>query len=124
MEVVIMEKYEKPRMIFNDIRLNSGIAATCWGLAPGHPHDKEYFYDVEGEGYVGFHVQSASGHCGGPDAYEIKYYEYLGDEGDPVKGATYEKILEEELTKKGGNNGQPYNNLSVDFPENPNPSWS
>ena len=119
-----MKKYEKPKMIFCDLRLEKSVAATCWGLTPGHPHDEEYFYDVEGEGYVGFHIKSISGNCGGPDAYNIYYYEYDGATGDPVKGAEYEKLLEDVLTKKGGNNGQPYNNLSFDFPTKPDPSWS
>ena len=114
-----MKKYEKPKMIFCDLRLEKSVAGTCWGLEPGHPHDKEYFYDVEGEGYVGFHIKSAKGNCGAPDAYNICYYEYKGVAGDPIKGQTYEQFLEKVLTQKGGNNGQPYNNLTVDFPTEP-----
>ena len=118
------EKYEKPEMIFKELRLSENVANTCWGLKPGHPQDEEFYYDVDGEGYVGFHVQSASGNCGAPDAYNILYYEYNGAEGDPVKGSYYETFLERVLAEKGGNNGQPYQGITNDFPVNPDPSWS
>ena len=117
-------KYEKPKLTFSNLTVEKSVAATCWGLHPGHPHDVEHFYDVEGTGYIGFHIQSSSGNCGGPDAYSILYYESEGSVGDPVKGAEYESFIESELTKRGGNNGQPYNNISTDFPTNPNPGWS
>lgn len=118
------EKYEKPEMIFKELRLSESVADTCWGLKPGHPYDNEYFYDIDGEGYVGFHIKSISGNCGGPDAYNIYYYEYAGAEGDPVKGKEYNDFLEKVLTEKGGNNGQPYKGIEFDFPVEPDPSWS
>lgn len=41
------EKYEKPEMIFKELRLSESVADTCWGLKPGHPYDNEYFYDID-----------------------------------------------------------------------------
>lgn len=119
-----MKKYEEPKITFSEFRLDQNVANPCWALAPGHPHDKEYFYDVDGKGYVGFHIKSVDGSCGAPDAYNIYYYEYYGAVGDKEKGSTYEQFLEEELTKYGGNNGQPYQGIKHDFPDNPDPSWS
>lgn len=117
-----MNNYEKPKLIFSNVRLNENIAATCWGLEPGHPHDREYFYDIEGPGYVGFHIKSTDGSCGAPDAYNIKYYEYKDEDG--VDGTKYDGIIETALVQHGGNNGQPYGNLTIDFPIRPDPSWS
>lgn len=117
-----MKKYERPEIKFADVRLNEGIAGTCWGLKPGHTKDYEYFYDVEGTGYVGFHIKSVDGSCGAPDAYNIKYYEYEGATG--VDGTKYEAEVEIALTKGGGNNGQNYGNLMSDFPTKPDESWS
>lgn len=116
-------KYSKPTMTFVNLRAKENIADTCWGLKPGHTHDVEHYYDVEGIGYVSFHVKG-SGSCASPDAYNIFYYEYKDSEGVRADGTPYEKELEAALKLKGGNDGQPYKGLSFDFPVRPDPEWS
>lgn len=114
-----MINYEKPKLIFSNVRSNENIANTCWGLTEKHPDQKTRYYDVEGLGFVSFNVKNMSGNCGAPDAYNIEYYEYKDEPAIPGKGAEYEKILEAALTEKGGNNGQPYSGIDMDFPDRP-----
>lgn len=121
-----MRKYERPEIKFADVRLNEGIADTCWGLKPNHPNDVAHYYDVDGPGYVSFHVKrktSDKNGCSTPDAYSIVYYEYKGAEG--VDGNKYDMEVEAALSaSQGGNSGQPYKNFSINFPTKPDESWS
>lgn len=119
---MLEKNYEKPRAKFISIRSSEKVADTCWGLEPGHPNDVAHYYDVEGPGYVSFHVQSGSGNCANPDAYNILYYEYEGAEGVPAD--RYNDEIEAALRTAGGNNGQPYRGFDVHFPVKPDPEWS
>ena len=118
-----MNNYEKPKLIFSDVRLNENIADTCWGLSEGHNHNVTRYYDVDGPGYVSFNV-IGSGKCANPNAYNIFYYEYEGADSKKVDGSAYETELERALSMKGGSDGQPYKGLDFDFPQKPKPSWS
>lgn len=121
-----MNKYEKPAVKFVALRSREELADKCWGLK-----DKDYnsmfYYDIKGKGWLSFHLKSASGNCGAPDAYEIKYYEDKNSQGVDLdkSGINFtENDLESILTQRGGNNGQPYSTISSDFPSNPDPKWS
>lgn len=121
-----MNNYEKPRLIFSNVRLNENIADTCWGLTEDHNKQVLRYYDVDGTGYVSFNVkQGSGGGCANPDAYNITYYRWKGDEeAHSVDGTAYETELESALLKYGGNGGQPYLGIEVHFPERPSEKWS
>lgn len=116
------KQYTAPEIMFADFKTKERIADTCWGLTETHTHQYTRYYDVEGPGYVSFNVIGGSGSCSNPDAYNIHYYEYKGEAW--VDGSKYEAELERALMAKGGNGGQPYKEIAVDFPVRPDPSWS
>lgn len=117
-----MRKYEKPKVTFKSLRASEAVAETCWGLTERHNKQVPRYYDVKGPGYLKFNVRGFEGSCSTPDAYSIKYYKYEG--ADPQDGIGYEKVLEEALKLRGGNDGEPYKNLEFDFPQKPDPKWS
>ena len=116
------KEYNKPEVKIEKIITDSAIADTCWGLTENHKQQKTRYYDVDGVGFLSFNVKSQGNSCDAPDAYNIKYLKYEGDTG--VDGSQYEAQLEEALSSKGGNNGQPYKGLDTDFPTSPSSSWS
>ena len=135
-----MKKYEEPKITFSEFRLDQSIADACQSLKGenkpnGEPGNNGYSgpftYDISGEGYVSFWVKSKDGNCkSGPDAFNIIYHgSKIGEDGTPldgknVEGTAMEIELEAALSLAGGSNGQPYHDLPIDFPVNPDPSWS
>lgn len=126
-----MTKYEKPKMIFKDMRASEDVAATCWGLSDGHQQQKRLLFDIEGSAYLSFLVKSADGSCSSPDAYSIRYHANKSDiQGSELMNPEkYDRIIEEMLIaysgrNGNGNNNENYANLEKDFPIKPDPSWS
>ena len=115
-----MKKYVSPKVEFNTLNLKENIAATCWGYQ-ANGKSPTFYYDVAGEGYVSFTL-GKTGSCDSPDAINILYYKYKGEDG--VSGSQYESEVEKALASKGGNAGQNYDGITIDFPIAPDPGWS
>lgn len=111
--------YEKPNMKFVSTRNEEAVANVCWG---GHENRMTWYYDTEGAGYVSFQI--TGGKCT-LNLDQVKYYTDKNDSGTIItKGSEKYTELENALATSGGESGNPFHGEGVDFPTDPNPSWS
>lgn len=114
-----MNEYEKTELKFVAIRSEKNVANVCWG---GHSNSETWYYDISGEGYVSFQI--GAGSC----TLSLSNVQYYKDED--VSGVLIDSMdpkyaeLHEALIQSGGNKGTPFKGEQVDFPLNPDPSWS
>ena len=108
--------YDKPRMLFVELKNKERVADKCWGN-----HGTGYkYYDTTGTGYVAFTIEAGS--CTADSgAIQMYYYDSKEDdepervyEGNKYYDETYRKLLE----SSGGSYGQPFKGES-EFPDTP-----
>ena len=111
------EKYESPRMTFEEVAASEAVANTCWGY---HGTDTKLYADLEGKGYASFQI--GGGSCT-LNLIHVTYYEDTEtySEATPAQQAELETILR----KSGGESGNPYSGEgSVVIPNHPSDKWS
>ncbi|MGN1032752.1 MAG: hypothetical protein ACI4PU_04760 [Intestinibacter sp.] len=114
-----MERYESPKMVFEEIRLNEEIANTCWGLASSGASSTVVYYDFSGKGWIEFTV--AGDNCKQASNLTANIVGYVNVDSEDQNNAYTEFLNWWENT--GSNGGSPFKGGSV-YSESEPSGWS
>ena len=114
-----MKKYESPKVVYQETRLNEAIANICWAYS-SNGTGGDLYYDYKGKGWVNFTVTSNT-NCKNSKSlkYSIKSYPNV-PESEIAKAASE---FDYWWNNTASNGGSPFKGGS-DYSEKPPTDWS
>ena len=114
-----MKKYESPKVIYQETRLNEAIANTCWGYS-SNGTGGDLYYDYKGKGWINFTITSNTD-CSTSESLTYSIIACPNIPDDKVEEAKAE--FNYWWNNTAANGGSPFKGGSI-YSEKPPTDWS